>query len=136
MDNADYLRGLAHSAFQFHYVLCRAAERTCRRSGPQIDGASKWQSMAHVVVPHLMPVIVCYTDASMDNFRVFEPIISFSAQAHAQSLSYFIFNDLRESGNPLYASAGATSILTILGVMILLTPVLIRTWRDFNRKGH
>jgi multiple sugar transport system permease protein len=103
----------------------------------QIDGASKWQSMAHVVVPHLMPLLSFVTlMLLMDNFRVFEPIISFSAQAHAQSLSYFIFNDLRESGNPLYASAGATSILTILGVMILLTPVLIRTWRDFNRKGH
>ena len=29
----------------------------------------------------------------------------------------------------------ATSMLTILGVAILLTPVLIRTWRDFNRRA-
>ena len=47
-----------------------------------------------------------------------------------------IYNDLSESGNPLYGSAGATSMLTIIGVVILLTPVLIRTWRDFNRKAH
>ena len=32
----------------------------------------------------------------MDNFRVFEPIVGFSAEAHAQSLSWFIFNDLGE----------------------------------------
>ncbi len=103
----------------------------------QIDGANKWQSMMHVVVPHLMPLLSFVTlMLLMDNFRVFEPIISFSAQAHAQSLSFYIFNDLRESGNPLYASAGATSMLTILGVVILLTPVLIRTWRDFNQKAH
>jgi multiple sugar transport system permease protein len=103
----------------------------------QIDGASKWQSMIHVVVPHLMPLVSFVTlMLLMDNFRVLEPIVSFSAQAHAQSLSYYIYNDLRESGNPLYASAGATSILTILFVVILLTPVLIRTWRDFNRKAH
>ncbi len=103
----------------------------------QIDGASKWQSMRHVIVPHLMPLVSFVTlMLLMDNFRVFEPIISFSAQGHAQSLSFYIFNDLRESGNPLYASAGATSMLTILGVMILLGPVLARTWRDFNSKGH
>ncbi|MDJ0827461.1 MAG: sugar ABC transporter permease [Rhodobacter sp.] len=103
----------------------------------QIDGASKWQSMMLVVVPHLMPLVSFVTlMLLMDNFRVFEPIVSFNAQAHATSLSWFIYNDLREAGNPLYASAGATSMLTILGVVILLTPVLIRTWRDFNRKAH
>ncbi len=103
----------------------------------QIDGATKWQSMRHVVVPHLMPLLAFVTLMMlMDNFRVFEPIISFSAQAHATTLSSFIFSDLREAGNPLYGSAGATSMMTIVGVVILLTPVLIRTWRDFNRKAH
>lgn len=103
----------------------------------QIDGASKWQRLIHVVVPHLMPLVSFVTlMLLMDNFRVFEPIVSFSAEAHATSLSWIIFNDLRESGNPLYGSAGATSLLTIIGVVILLMPVLIRTWRDFNRKAH
>ena len=102
-----------------------------------IDGASKWHQMRHVVVPHLMPLVTFVTlILLMDNFRVFEPVVGFQAQAHAMSLSIIIFNDLRESGNPLYGSAGATSMMTIIGVAILLTPVLIRTWRDFNRKGH
>ena len=103
----------------------------------KVDGANKWQSMIHIVVPHLMPLVSFVTlMLLMDNFRVYEPLISFQAEAHAQSLSTFIVSDLREAGNPLYSSAGATSILTILGVIILLTPVLIRTWRDFNRKAH
>jgi multiple sugar transport system permease protein len=102
-----------------------------------IDGASKWQRMRHVVIPHLVPLVTFVTlILLMDNFRVFEPIVGFQAQAHATSLSWIIFNDLRESGNPLYGSAAAKSMITILGVMILLTPVLIRTWRDFNRKAH
>ena len=102
-----------------------------------MDGASKWESTLHMVVPHLMPLVSFVTlMLLMDNFRVFEPIVSFSAEAHARSLSWIIYNDLRESGNPLYGSAGATSMLTIIGVVILLTPVLIRTWRDFNRKAH
>ena len=103
----------------------------------KVDGASKWETTLHVVVPHLMPLVSFVTlMLLMDNFRVFEPIVSFSAEAHARSLSWIIYNDLRESGNPLYGSAGATSMLTIIGVVILLTPVLIRTWRDFNRKAH
>ncbi|MEC8467776.1 MAG: sugar ABC transporter permease, partial [Pseudomonadota bacterium] len=57
----------------------------------KVDGASKWQSMIHVVVPHLMPLVSFVTlMLLMDNFRVFEPIISFQAEAHAQSLSTFI----------------------------------------------
>ena len=103
----------------------------------QVDGASKWQRMIHVIVPHLMPLVAFVTlMLLMDNFRVFEPIVSFSAEAHATSLSWIIYNDLRESGNPLYGSAGATSMMTIIGVVILLLPVLIRTWRDFNRRAH
>ena len=103
----------------------------------KVDGASKWQSMIHVVVPHLMPLVSFVTlMLLMDNFRVFEPIISFQAEAHAQSLSTFIQSDLREAGNPLYASASATSMLTIIGVVILLIPVLLRTWRDFSRKAY
>jgi multiple sugar transport system permease protein len=103
----------------------------------QIDGANKWQRLIHVVVPHLMPLLSFVTlMLLMDNFRVFEPIVSFSADAHARSLSWIIYNDLRESGNPLYASAGATSLMTIIFVIILMTPVLIRTWREFTRKSH
>ncbi|NRB04294.1 MAG: sugar ABC transporter permease [Rhodobacteraceae bacterium] len=103
----------------------------------KVDGANKWQTMINVVVPHLMPLVSFVTlMLLMDNFRVFEPIVSFQAEAHAQSLSTFILSDLREAGNPLYASAGATSILTIIGVAILLSPVVVRTWRDFSAKSH
>lgn len=103
----------------------------------QIDGATKWQRLIHVIVPHLMPLVSFVTlMLIMDNFRVFEPIVSFKAEAHAQSLSWIIYNDLRESGNPLYASAGATSLITIILAVILMSPVLVRTWRDFTRKSH
>ena len=68
------------------------------------------------------------------NFRVFEPIVGFSAEAHAQSLSWFIFNDLGGETR-LLSSAATSSVLTIIGVSILLFPVLIRTWRDFNEKS-
>ena len=81
-----------------------------------------------------MPLITFVTLMQlMDNFRVFEPIVGFSAEAHATSLSWIIFNDL--GGETRQLSAAATSsILTIIGVIILLSPVLLRTWKDFNMK--
>ncbi len=128
------------SSLPFSFIVFYAGLQTVPKDtieAAQIDGASKWQRMVHVVVPHLMPLVVFISLIQlMDNFRVFEPIISFQAEAHATSLSWIIFNDLIAAGNPLYGSAGATSVLTIIGVAILLMPVLIRTWRDFNRKAH
>ncbi|WP_068115929.1 carbohydrate ABC transporter permease [Tropicimonas marinistellae] len=127
------------SSLPFSFIVFYAGLQTVPHDtmeAAMIDGATKWQRMIHVVVPHLMPLVVFITLIQlMDNFRVFEPIISFQAEAHARSLSWIIYNDLIAAGNPLYGSAGATSLLTIIGVAFLLTPVLIRTWRDFNRKS-
>ncbi len=126
------------SSLPFSFIVLYAGLQTLpsdQVEAAQIDGATKWQSMRYIVVPHLMPLVVFIALIQlMDNFRVFEPIISFQAESHARSLSWIIYSDLIAAGNPLYGSAGATSILTILGVAILLTPVLIRTWRDFNGK--
>jgi multiple sugar transport system permease protein len=100
-----------------------------------VDGASRWERIRFVVIPHLMPLVVFIALIQlMDNFRIFEPIVGFSAAANATSLSWIIYNDLRGADIQLFGSAAATSMLTIIGVAILLTPVLIRTWRDFGRK--
>ena len=101
-----------------------------------VDGASRWERVRFVVIPYLLPLATFVALMQlMDNFRVFEPIIGFSAAANATSLSYLIFSDLRAGQAPLFGSAAATSFLTIGGVVILLAPVLVRTWRDFNRKA-
>ena len=116
----------------FYAGLQTVSEETLEAA--MIDGASRWERIRYVVVPHLMPLVVFITLIQlMDNFRVFEPIIGFSAQANASSLSSIIYDDLR-GDIARFNSAAATSMLTIIGVAILLTPVLIRTWRDFNRK--
>ncbi len=99
-----------------------------------IDGASRWERIHYVIIPHLAPLATFVALVQlMDNFRVFEPIVGFSAEANASSLSWMIFNDLSGDAQ-LFGSAGATSVLTIIGVVILLMPVLKRTWREFNRK--
>ena len=129
--------GVWHSA-PFAFIVFYAGLQTIpadTMEAAMIDGASRWERTRYVVLPHLMPLTVFISLIQlMDNFRVFEPIVGFSAEASATSLSWIIFNDLAGSEGQFFGSAGATSVLTILGVSILLVPVLIRTWRDFNRK--
>ena len=128
--------GIWHSA-PFAFVVFYAGLQTVPQDtleSAQIDGATRWQQVRYVIVPHLMPLLTFVALIKlMDNFRVFEEIIGLNAAAHATSLSWIIFNDL--SGETrLLSSASATSVLTIIGVAILLSPVLVRTWRDFNEK--
>lgn len=100
-----------------------------------IDGASRWERIRFVVIPHLAPLATFVALVQlMDNFRVFEPIVGFSAEANATSLSWLVYNDLVGQDAQLFGSAAATSLLTIVGVVILLFPVLVRTWREFNAK--
>ena len=101
-----------------------------------VDGASRWERIRFVVIPSLTPLATFVALVQlMDNFRVFEPIVGFNAQGSASSLSSSIFDDLHGTDNQLFGSAAATSMLTIAGVIVLLIPVLIRTWREFSRKA-
>ena len=124
-------------AIPFSFIVFYAGLQTVPKDqleSAKIDGANKFEEVIYIIIPHLMPLITFVTLMQlMDNFRVFEPIVGFSAEAHATSLSWIIFNDL--GGETRQLSAAATSsILTIIGVIILLSPVLIRTWKDFKFK--
>lgn len=126
--------GVWHSA-PFAFVVFYAGLQTVPQDtleSAMIDGASRWERIRYVILPHLTPLVTFVALIQlMDNFRVFEPIVGFSASASATSLSWIIFNDLRGQ-QQLFGSAAATSMLTIAGVCILLLPVLIRTWRQYK----
>jgi multiple sugar transport system permease protein len=128
--------GVWHAA-PFAFIVYYAGLQTVNADtleSAMIDGASRWQRIRYVVLPHLLPLTTFIALIQlMDNFRVFEPIVSFAASAHATSLSWAIYNDLGGETRQL-SSAAATSVLTVIGVAILLSPVLVRTWRDFGRR--
>ena len=123
-----------HSPFAF--VVFYAALQTVPQEPVEaaiIDGASRFQRIKHIVLPHIYPVVTFVALISlMDNFRVFEPIIGFSAEGSAQSLSWLIYDNLVNEEVILFGSAAATSMMTIVGIAILLAPVLIRTWKEFK----
>jgi len=127
--------GVWHAA-PFAFVVFYAGLQTLPQDtleSAMIDGASRWERVRYVVLPHLMPLVTFVALIQlMDNFRVFEPIIGFNASAHATSLSSIIYSDLNGESQ-LLSSAATTSVLTIIGVIILLSPVLVRTWRDWGK---
>lgn len=128
--------GIWHST-PFAFVVFYAGLQTVPQDtleSAMIDGASRWERTRYVVIPHLLPLVTFVALIQlMDNFRVFEPIVGFNAEASATSLSWIIYNDLSNTGAVLFSSAAASSMLTIIFVAMLLAPVLVRTWRDFNR---
>lgn len=123
----------------FSFVVFYAGLQTVPQDtveSAKIDGASRWEVIRHVIIPHLAPLATFVALVQlMDNFRVFEPIVGFSAEANATSLSWLVFNDLVGQDAQLFGSAASTSVITIVGVLILLAPVLRRTWREFNQKA-
>ncbi|WP_417211427.1 carbohydrate ABC transporter permease [Antarctobacter sp.] len=103
-----------------------------------IDGASRWQRLRYIVIPHLMPLIVFVSMIHlMDSYRVFEEVVGFSSQGHVISLQWLTYDFLvpDQAGNRSISRASASAMLTMIGIAILLVPLLRRTWRDHSG-GH
>jgi multiple sugar transport system permease protein len=99
-----------------------------------IDGASNWQKLRYVTLPHLMPLVVFVLMMHvMDAYRVFEPVMVLTQGAFTTSVQYLTYHVLLQEDNPYKASAA--SVLTIVGIAILLIPLLRKTWRE-QRQGH
>ncbi len=98
-----------------------------------IDGATRWQRLKYVVIPHLMPLIIFISMIHlMDTYRVFEEIVGFSSQGHVISLQWLTYDFLvpDQAGNRSISRASASAMLTMIGIAILLVPLIRRTWRD------
>ena len=99
-----------------------------------IDGASAWQKLRYVTLPHLMPLVVFVTLIHlMDAYRVFEPVVVLTQGAFTTSVQYLTYHVLIQEDNPYKASAAA--VLTIVGIAVLLIPLLRKTWREQRSGG-
>ena len=101
-----------------------------------VDGASRWERLRYVVVPHLAPLILFVSLIHlMDAYRVFDEVVGFSSQAYVISLQWLTFDLLtpNASGTRAIGRASASSMLTMIGIVLLLTPPLVRSWRERRR---
>jgi len=99
-----------------------------------IDGATAWQKLRYVTLPHLMPLVAFVLMMHlMDAYRVFEPVLVLTQGAFTTSVQYLTYHVLLQEDNPYKASAA--SVLTIIGIALLLVPLLHKTWRE-QRRGN
>lgn len=120
----------------FAFVIFYAGLQTVNQDTLEsaiIDGASRWERLRYVIIPHLMPLIIFVALIHlMDTYREFEAVVGFSSQAHRITLQWLTFDLLTpdDSGNRSISRASASAMLTMIGIVILLIPLLRRTWRD------
>ncbi len=120
----------------FAFVIFYAGLQTVNQDTLEsaiVDGASRFERLRYVIVPHLMPLIIFISLIHlMDAYRAFEEIIGFSSQAHRISLQYLTYDFLipDDSGNRSISRASASAMLTMVGIILLLIPLIMRTWRD------
>lgn len=120
----------------FAFVIFYAGLQTVNQDTLEsavIDGASRWERLRYVVIPHLMPLIVFITLIHlMDAYRAFEEVIGFSSESYRITLQYLTWDYLTpdDAGNRAVSSASASAMLTMVGVVILLAAPLRRTWQE------
>jgi multiple sugar transport system permease protein len=127
---------VAPFAFVVFYAALQTLDRDTLESAV-VDGASRLERLRYVILPHLQPLILFVALIHlMDSYRVFDEVVGFSSQAHVISLQYLTYSFLTpdETGNRAIARASASSMLTMVGIVILLTPLLLRTWREQRSK--
>jgi multiple sugar transport system permease protein len=128
------LYGVWHSA-PFAFIVLYAGLQSVPQDSLEaatIDGASRWQKLRYVTLPHLMPLIIFITLIHlMDAYRVFEPVIVLTQGAFTTSVQYLTYYILVTETNPYKASAAA--VLTTMGIFILLIPLLVKTWKEQRR---
>ena len=125
------LYGVWH-ATPFAFVVLYAGLQTLPQDALEaalVDGATPWQRLRFVIVPHLAPLFAFVGLIHvMDAYRVFEPVLVFGSNLYANSLQYMTYRILNSEDN--YSKAAAASLLTVLGIVVLLIPILRRLWRE------
>ena len=128
---------VAPFAFVVFYAGLQTVDQDTMESAV-IDGASRFERLRYVIIPHLMPLITFISLIHlMDAYRVFEEVIGFSSQAYRISLQWLTYDLLLpdSSGNRAISRASASSMLTMIGIVILLVPPLRRAWREHRGKA-
>lgn len=130
------------SSAPFAFVIFYAGLQTVNMDTLEsavIDGASRWERLRHVIIPHLMPLIIFIALIHlMDTYREFEAIVGFRSQAHVISLQWLTYDFMTpdDAGNRAISRASASAMLTMIGIVVLLVLPLRRTWRDHKGSSH
>ncbi len=97
-----------------------------------IDGASRWQKIRYIILPHVSSLTIFITMISlMDSYRLFDSVFVLSEmnpiyKANTMMTYTFQIATAVES----LGKANAMAVLTVIGIMIILIPNLVQTYRQ------
>jgi ABC-type sugar transport system permease subunit len=102
-----------------------------------VDGANWVQRLRFVVLPHLSSLFIFIALISiMDGYRVFDSIFVLTKQnpiyTDIQSLMYYNYQVAVQFQN--LGRANAMSVLTVIGIFVILIPFLVMTYRQQMEK--
>jgi len=97
-----------------------------------IDGATRLQQIRHVVIPHIRTLLLFVGLISiMDAYRLFDNVFVFTEMNPiykantVMTYNYRVATTVRRLG-----LANAMAVLTVIGILVVLIPFLIRTYSD------
>ena len=97
-----------------------------------VDGANLFQKIRYVVIPHLRSLFIFIALIGiMDAYRVFDSIYVLTKQNplfKADTVMYYNFKMALSFGQ--LGKANAMSILTVIGIFVVLIPFLVITYRQ------
>jgi multiple sugar transport system permease protein len=97
-----------------------------------IDGASRWQKIRHIILPHLRSLtILILLFSIMDTYRVFDSVFVLSEMNpiyKADTVMTYTFQTAVTVQR--LGKANAMAILTVLGIMVVLIPNLYQAYKE------
>lgn len=97
-----------------------------------MDGASSWQKIRHIIIPHVSSLtILILLISTMDAYRVFDNVFVLSELNpiyKADTIMTYTFQTAVTVQR--LGKANAMAVLTVIGIMIILIPNLIQSYRE------
>jgi ABC-type sugar transport system permease subunit len=126
------------SATPFVFLVLYAGLQSISREqleSAQIDGATWFQQVVRIIIPNLAPLFSFIAMINiMDAYRVFDPIFIMTRGGPGSSTETIqYFNYTVAFGQLRLGYGSAISVLNILGILIFLVPLLVRTYREQTR---
>ena len=97
-----------------------------------IDGATRWQKIRHIVLPHVRSLTIFILLISiMDAYRLFDSVFVLSEMNPIYKADTIMSYTFRTAVTvQRLDKANAMAVLTVIGIMLILIPYLIQTYRE------
>jgi multiple sugar transport system permease protein len=97
-----------------------------------IDGATRWQKIVHIVLPHVRSLTIFILLISiMDAYRLFDSVFILSEMNPIYKADTIMTYTFRTAVTvQRLDKANAMAVLTVIGIMIILIPNLIQSYRE------